>query len=232
MLSVLAVVAIILQKKKTRYFKDWTHREYREKQFLMSENEMKFFNALKKIVSTNETIFAKVRQADILEPNYTQKHPAFWSRFNRISQRHVDFVLCDKTTSRILTVIEINDKSHQRPDRVKRDWELRQALRETSIRLFEIPAKSWYDPTAIRTLIYGNENSSCAPTKNANEPIKNQRQPFSQSALSVSNGKRTHVDKDITQQPMQPEQKAHLIQNKPFPNNQVSQHPDARYMPH
>jgi len=129
-------------------------RDYKEKDFLLTPTELEFFKTLKIVVDNNETIFAKVRQADILLPASKQNESGFWQLFNKISQRHVDFVLCDLQTSQPLTIIEINDKTHEEPNRKKKDFELQEALKHTKIRLIEIPAQTRYNPEQLRELLY------------------------------------------------------------------------------
>ena len=46
----------------------------------------------------------------------------------RVSQKHVDFVLYDPWTSGIAAVIELDDRSHDEPQRRRRDRFLNEAL--------------------------------------------------------------------------------------------------------
>lgn len=63
------------------------------------------------------TTFTKVRLADIIEP----KSGKTWrSNFSRIKSKHCDFVVCDNLMNTV-AVIEIDDSSHERKDRIKRD---------------------------------------------------------------------------------------------------------------
>lgn len=153
----IAIIALLLYLKKSPERQGFTFQIYKEKQFLLTPTELDFFNVLKKSVVNNETVFAKVRQADIVEVVQKSKNSGFWKAFNRISQRHVDFVLCDSKTSQPLIIIELNDKSHQKQDRMKRDMELRETINDTNIKLVEIPASSSYAVNEIQTAIYGND---------------------------------------------------------------------------
>ena len=59
--------------------------------------------------------------------------------FNWISQKHVDFVLCDRETMQILCAVELDDSSHERADRRQRDAFMDKAFRKAKLPLFHIP---------------------------------------------------------------------------------------------
>jgi hypothetical protein len=158
-LAAAGIATLLVKQQQQGHYREGTSRIYKERESLLTPPELEFFNLLKKVVGKNETIFAKVRQADILETNYHQNHPAFWTWFNRISRRHVDFVLCDPETTRVHTVIEINDGLRQRANRMSRNHELRQTLGQTNIKLVEIMARAEYDEDEIRQLIYGTTHA-------------------------------------------------------------------------
>jgi len=155
-IALITLVALILLVKEWPIKKVFEGYNYVEKSNLLSPPELIFFNILRKAVRDNETVFAKVRQADILEVKGEKRGTNFWKAFNKISQKHVDFVICDNKTSKPLIVIELNDKSHLRQDRIIRDTELRDALKKTSIRLVEIPVSSSFTVENIQKSIYEN----------------------------------------------------------------------------
>ena len=228
---VLALIAILyLCLKAPRKSLESLHRDYKEKSFLLSPTEQEFFEALQKAVSINEAIFSKVRQADILETNYNKSHPKFWPTFNRISQRHVDFVLCDKKSSRILTVIEINDKSHNKTDRIKRDIELREALKNTSIQLIEIPAAMNYSVEEIKNAIYAKVSYYDDQKPSAIAQKENRDQHVSQFSPRRSIDKYIPVDMDNSRLQKQQEQKVQSTLKKPIASH-LEFDPDSRYMP-
>ena len=65
-------------------------------------------------------VLAKVRVADLVEVHgvYGRK---WWTAFARVSQKHVDFVVASRQTLEALVAIELDDSSHQRRERRKRD---------------------------------------------------------------------------------------------------------------
>jgi hypothetical protein len=210
--------------------KSFTYHRYKARAFLLTPTEREFFLALKLALVKKETVFSKVRQADILEVDQAVSQH-FWQAFNKISQRHVDFVVCDPLTSKPLIVIELNDKSHARPDRVKRDVQLRLALSQTDIRLIEITAARSYSALEIRKIIYDQHHFPGAQKPTANSRKENPFAFASQSFLPKSDGKYIRDDKGKEQPQKTPEQKALSTDSKPFASHPASDNSDSRYMP-
>jgi hypothetical protein len=91
---------------------------YRARGALLSPAELSFFRVLQNAVGQSILICPKVRLADILKPTEKQNYQ---TALNRISRKHIDFVLCDPATTKVFGVVELDDKSHDRADRVTRD---------------------------------------------------------------------------------------------------------------
>lgn len=64
---------------------------------------------------------------------------------NRASQKHVDFVLCDPADLRPRLVIELDDKSHDQPERIERDRFVDEALACAEIPVLHVRAAVAYD---------------------------------------------------------------------------------------
>ena len=60
---------------------------------------------------------------------------------NRIHSKHVDFVLCASDTIRVIAAIELDDASHDRPDRVSRDDFLDAAFDAAQLPLIRFAAR-------------------------------------------------------------------------------------------
>jgi very-short-patch-repair endonuclease len=58
--------------------------------------------------------------------------------FRHVSQKSVDFVLCDKEYISPKLVIELDDKTHERLDRIERDGEVEIILKEASLPLLRL----------------------------------------------------------------------------------------------
>ena len=89
---------------------------YKVRRALLSPAELSFYHVLYKLVKNRVVILSKIRLADVF---YVENMRSNYSYFGRISQKHVDFVLCDPKTMKPICAIELDDKSHN--SRQKRD---------------------------------------------------------------------------------------------------------------
>jgi hypothetical protein len=85
---------------------------YVPKIYLMSENELKFYKVLFQAVGGKYQIMSKVGLMDIVETNEINwiRHT---SAFNKIRGKHIDFILIEPSTSKIMYAIELDDSSHR-----------------------------------------------------------------------------------------------------------------------
>lgn len=92
----------------------------------------------------------KARLADLI----TCDEPAWVDGFGHmIARHHVDFVICDYRTMNVLAAIELDDRSHARASRKRRDQFLDEALSAAGVPLLRVRAASWYDRDAVQSLI-------------------------------------------------------------------------------
>lgn len=117
---------------------------------LLTKTEALFFQALRQAIPEYEISF-KTRLADILQHDRRDR-----TAFNRIKSKHVDFVVLDHNLQ-IVAVIELDDKSHLRQDRIERDYFVDQVLSEAGINVIHIWRDSFYDTQELRNLILGLE---------------------------------------------------------------------------
>ncbi|MDA7924776.1 DUF2726 domain-containing protein [Mariniblastus sp.] len=118
---------------------------------LVTKSELKFYKSLSKAVQDDFQIFAMVRIADLLRVEKNNKHRRKW--LNKILAKHIDFVLCDPGTLKPLVCIELDDVSHQRPDRIERDKFVNQAFKSAQLPLLRILTQPEYRSREIRELI-------------------------------------------------------------------------------
>ena len=86
---------------------------FTKKEYLLTENEKKMFFALQGALDKRYFIHCQVSMLALVKPN------KFYA-LRKIGAKHVDFVITDGTT-RVFAVLELDDKSHKRSDRVARD---------------------------------------------------------------------------------------------------------------
>ncbi len=79
------------------------------------------------------------------------KHRRKW--LNKILAKHIDFVLCDPGSLKPLVCIELDDISHQRPERIERDKFVNLAFKSAQLPLLRIPTQPEYRSREIRELI-------------------------------------------------------------------------------
>ena len=121
---------------------------YQKKWYLLSPAERDFYEALRQAVGNRYTIFAKVRLLDLLwlPQNLSNRQ----THMNRVQAKHVDFVLCHPQTVAPVLVIELDDASHQLPERQERDIFLNEVLRVAGIPLLRVPVKKSFSAPALR----------------------------------------------------------------------------------
>ncbi len=124
---------------------------YEPRDSLMTDSELQFFEILEQAVAYQYRIYSKVRLEDIIQVRAGTDHRTAFAARNRIKSRHLDFVLCDPETLEIIASIELDDRSHERPDRIERDEFVDEALRVCGIPCIRFPVQREYRPIQIRS---------------------------------------------------------------------------------
>jgi hypothetical protein len=118
---------------------------------LLSPAERSFFGVLQQALQGEFTPLAKVRLADILRVHHSVSAQRRAAAFNRVSSKHVDFVICASDTFRVVGVIELDDKSHRGQFRQRRDQFLDAALAAADIPVLHISAQRSYSIPDVRS---------------------------------------------------------------------------------
>lgn len=124
---------------------------YIKGQPLFSPAERSFLGVLEHAVGAEYRIYAKARLGDVIQPKKGLTKSAFATALNKVNRKHVDFVICRKNDCEVLGVIELDDRSHQREDRRKRDQFVDMALEAAGIPILHFSAKMSYPVNDIRT---------------------------------------------------------------------------------
>ena len=118
---------------------------YESRKTLHSPAELAFHKVLQEVVDGDRyQINGKTRLADLIQVETQLWGPQWQYQFNRIKSKHVDFVLLEKSSSRIIGVIELDDSSHLRPDRQARDRFVDRALERAGIPILHYPCMREY----------------------------------------------------------------------------------------
>ncbi len=122
---------------------------YRSRKTLLTPGERRFYDqGLKPAIADRYLISFKVRLADVITVENWE------CRYGRkIAQKHIDFVLVTPRLTRIVAVIELNDATHDAPDRQRRDAFLSEALHSAGIPLVTFPIYYKYESEKIRRRI-------------------------------------------------------------------------------
>ena len=124
---------------------------YQKKWYLLSPAERDFYEVLHQAVGNRYLIFAKVRLLDLLWLPDNMENRLLYIR--RVASKHVDFVLCHPQTVSPALVIELDDASHQLPERQERDIFLNEVLRVAGIPLLRVPVRKSFSASAVRDRI-------------------------------------------------------------------------------
>lgn len=124
---------------------------YQARGHLVTKSELKFYKSLTKAVQDDWEIFAMVRIADLLRVEKGIQQRRKW--LNKILAKHIDFVLCDPGSLEPVICIELDDSSHNRPERIERDIFVNRAFEAAALPLLRIPTQPNYRSREIRELI-------------------------------------------------------------------------------
>lgn len=126
--------------------KCFTHRYPYQAKPILTKREYRFYFMLRREADRRNLIICpKVGLKDLMGIT-TQKN--YLKYFYPISQKHVDFVICDQSL-RVLFAIELDDSSHDTQDAQKRDHFKDQAFRAAKIPLKRIRD---FDEASVRDL--------------------------------------------------------------------------------
>lgn len=89
---------------------------------LLSDYELRFYRVLKPICDKNKiTIMSKIRLADVINVQKGFSKKEYLKFFDRIKSKHFDFVLCSENDLSVIAIIELDDRSHYRPEAKEND---------------------------------------------------------------------------------------------------------------
>lgn len=118
-----------VEEEKAKY-------QYKKKAFFMTKAEHEFYDNLSKAVGNEYLIFAQVHLPTLLDNKVVGQN---WrGAFRHISEKSVDFVLCDKVYISPKLAIELDDRTHERPERQDRDHEVERMLKNAGMPLLRL----------------------------------------------------------------------------------------------
>lgn len=118
--------------------------DYKRRNFFLSRAEHECYDALVQAVGQEYIVFAQVHLPTLLGHKVVGQN---WNgAFRHISQKSVDFVLCDKAYISPKLAIELDDKTHERSDRQDRDREVERILKSAGMPLLRLENHGSFNP--------------------------------------------------------------------------------------
>jgi len=164
---------------------------FRLRDDFLSPAEMSFYGVLASVVGGRAVICPKVNLGDIFfVPAGSQSQ----AQRNRISRKHVDFLLCANRTMKPLGGIELDDSSHNRSDRKERDALVDAVFTSAGLQLIHVTAKRGYvvDEVAesVRRLLQSTEPvlqaaTTAVPTLPTAPPPESSYMPQAHTAPAI-----------------------------------------------
>lgn len=157
-----------IQDEKPKY-------DYKRRNFFLTRAEHECYDALVQAVGQEYLIFAQVHLPTLLDNKIVGQN---WNAaFRHVSQKSVDFVLCDKAYISPKLAIELDDKSHERPDRQGRDQEVERILKGAGMPLLRLENHGKFNPEDLAKKIRGALNLSDTPPSLSPSAAQSQRNP-------------------------------------------------------
>lgn len=117
------------QIKKSQY-------KYYAKSYVMTSRENECFKILNEILSSKWFVVPQVHLSALLD--YRVKGQNWNAAFRHINGKSVDFVLIGKESYKVICAIELDDSTHNKPERKERDVEIERIFNQARIPLARI----------------------------------------------------------------------------------------------
>jgi len=125
-----------------------TDVDMRLREDFLSMTELSFFRAAEIATRGRFKVLTKINLGDLFtSPTRDQ------GDWNRISRKHVDFLVCDLQTLKPLLGIELDDSSHARASAQRGDAVKDAAFASAGLPLLRLPARRGYATSELSTLI-------------------------------------------------------------------------------
>jgi hypothetical protein len=134
--------------KKTKLQAD-NELPYQKIRTLLSSAERSFLGVLEKSLGSDYRVFCKIRLADVVKVKNGLSRAAGQRAFNSISAKHVDFLICGASDMSIRGVIELDDRTHNNPLRVRSDLFVDKLFEGSQIPFLRVKARAGYSISEI-----------------------------------------------------------------------------------
>lgn len=118
------------QKRKTSFDKIL----YRPRKF-QTDSEIKYFRTLEKKYGADYYIIPQVLLSCLVDVDIPKDYFAYKGYRSKIDKKTIDFVLFDKVSFMPVLAVELDDYTHERPDRHGRDIFVNAVLEKVGIKI-------------------------------------------------------------------------------------------------
>jgi len=112
----------------------------------VSPAELSFYKVLQQVIGGRAVICPKVSLKEIF---FVKKSDKKQSYFNKIASKHIDYLICSPDTLKPLAGIELDDSSHKRADRIKRDHFVEEVFKVAGLPLIRFQNQRSYSLTEV-----------------------------------------------------------------------------------
>ncbi|MEZ8733889.1 DUF2726 domain-containing protein [Vibrio sp. 10N.239.312.D08] len=141
-ICVAAIIYFLISQSKGQKKRGKISGDFKSCQQLNSKTEQIFKHTLKKNLPNKWELHCKVRLADLCKP----KDPKNFTSLNKVTSKHVDYVVVEAYSSNILFAIELDDSSHNTKKAKAQDKEKDYALDSAGIELYRVkPGDNYHD---------------------------------------------------------------------------------------
>ncbi|MEN4041881.1 MAG: DUF2726 domain-containing protein [Anaerolineaceae bacterium] len=155
---------------------------YRLRDDFLTPSELSFYKIITQMLGKEWVVQSKVRLADLFfvsRPNENVRY------FNKITAKHVDFLVCDAVSMKPSLGIELDDISHHKPERIERDVFVDKVFQAANLPLLHVANQRSYSASEIEVLISPLIDMKTIPV-NSNPEVS-----LSLSAQTEKNGQRS-----------------------------------------
>ena len=178
---IIFVIILIFQKKKNNrntvvindssdslsiderfhFFEDKINSLPYHKKYLLTKNEWNFYKSIKPTCDKyNFHIISKVRLADLVEVDKGLDYSERQTYFNKIQNKHIDFVLCNPENFSVIALLELDDSSHDNPKSIENDKFKDDLCSKVGYKLVRVYSTDDFENVLIRNKIIESNTES------------------------------------------------------------------------
>jgi len=158
LISLVVIVAVLATRLNDNSFPF----PFDSKTSIFTPAEKNFQNLVEQAMGSKYRIINRVKLADIVTIRNGVSNRASQTAVNNAESKYLDFVICDRTSMKLLGVIDLVD-TQGRGYKIKKDWFVSGALEAASIPHLRIKVKANYTLDEIRACINSRLLGNNAP---------------------------------------------------------------------